>query len=104
MDGTANTRMVNGRVSQRSAAKAARVLEEAGLTISSFIRNSVDYVAQVGEVPRSGFPLKDQGMSPEDLRALIADLESRPMPGRSDFEQVDEDDLVERLRMERYGY
>ena len=104
MDGIANTKMINGRVNQRSAEKAARILEEAGLTVSAFIRNSIDYVAQVGEVPQSGFPLKSQGMQREHLHALIADLESRPMPGRPDYAQVDEDEFVEQLRMERYGY
>jgi len=104
MDASAKTKMVNGRVGQNEALKAARILESQGLTISAFIRNSIEYIARMGTVPESGLPIQEQRMGQTALRALIEDLESRPMPGRLDFGSIDEDELVERMRLERYGY
>lgn len=97
-------KMVNGRVDERSAAKAAQVLGEQGLTISSFIRNSIEHVARTGMVPESGLPAAESPVSIDALRATIRKLESLPMPGKKDYAGLSEDELAERLRMERHGY
>ena len=48
MTGVTDMKMVNSRVSTASAEAAARVLKQNGLTISSFIRNSLECVASRG--------------------------------------------------------
>ena len=97
-------KMVNGRVSERSVAKAAQVLAGCGLTVSSFIRNSIDYVARVGTVPESGFPMPEPSVDTARVRSLVRELESKPMPGKQDYPGLSEDELVEKLLMERHGY
>ena len=97
-------KMVNGRVSEQSVAKAARTLKREGLTVSAFIRNSIEHIAREGTVPACGFPHPASAAKTEQLRDFIASIEARPMPGKREFAGLDEDELVERLRMERYGY
>ena len=98
-------KMVNGRVNERSVAKAARVLKGQGLTVSAFIRNSIEYVAQMGTVPESGFGASPSTTTTRDqLRNFIQELEAKPMPGKLDYPGLNEDELVKRLRLERYGY
>lgn len=104
MGASSYIKMVNGRVDERSVAKAARVLKDRGLTVSAYIRNSIEYVAQTGIVPDSGFPTHDAPGSLESLKATVRKLESLPMPGKREYAGLDENELVERLRMERYGY
>ena len=100
----AQMKMVNGRVDERAAEKAAKALEREGLTISSFIRNSIEHIARTGEVPESGLPFKARKVDQEKLRSLIKKLEAKPMPGKQPYSGLSEDELVERLRLERYGY
>ena len=97
-------KMVNSRVSTASADAATRVLKRNGLTVSEFIRNSLEHVANRGEVPESGFAPVAPSADVEAFRDLIRKLESRPMPGKASFAGLSEDELVERVRMERYGY
>ena len=97
-------KMVNGRVSEQSVAKAARALKREGLTVSAFIRNSIEHIAREGTVPACGFPRPTDTAKTEQLRDFIASIEARPMPGKQEFVGLSEDELVERLRMERYGY
>ena len=101
---SARMKMVNGRVSERSAAKAARALKREGLTVSAFIRNSIEYIAREGTVPACGFAAPAGTAKTEQLRDFIANVEAQPMPGKREFIGLGEDELVERLRMERYGY
>ena len=101
---TEKTRMVNGRVEDHAVSSAARVLAENGLTISSFIRNSIEYVAREGVVPPSGLPVREGRIDRSNLSAFIARIESAPMPGKKDHPELSGDELVERLLMERYGY
>lgn len=104
MGTSSSMKMVNGRVDERSVAKAARVLKDRGLTVSAYIRNSIEYVARTGVVPDSGLPTLDNPGSLESLKATVKKLESLPMPGKREYAGLDENELVERLRMERYGY
>ena len=104
MGASAHTKMVNGRVDERAAVKASRVLGDKGLTISSFIRNSIEHVARTGVVPECGFAHSDRSAGVDDLRAFVKELNALPMPGKQDYPTLSEDELVERLRMERYGY
>ena len=101
---SSHMKMVNSRVSTASADTAARVLKRSGLTVSEFIRNSLEYVASKGEVPESGFIPVAPSADVEAFRDLIRKLESKPMPGKASFAGLSEDELVERVRMERYGY
>ena len=104
MDSAIKAKMVNGRVSARCAEAAAHVLKGHGLTMSAFIRNCIEYVAKQGTVPECGFSVQREGVDQSELRAFIEELEARPMPGKQDYEGFGEDELIERLRMERYGY
>lgn len=104
MGATTDMKMVNGRVNSRSTAKAARILKEQGLTVSAFIRNSLEHIAHTGTVPECGLPATAQTAGRDRLRALMRELEARPMPGKRDYAGLGEDELVERLRMERHGY
>ena len=104
MTTSTRTKMVNGRVSEHAVAQAARVLNRNGLSISAFIRNSLEYVAEFGEVPECGMGKSTQGANADELKAFLAAVESAPMPGKRDFPGLADDALVERLRMERYGY
>lgn len=97
-------KMVNGRVSAQSADKAAKVLGREGLTVSAFIRNSLEHVARTGEVPECGRPESRGAIDRKRLGELVKALERKPMPGKRAYADVGEDELVERLRMERYGY
>lgn len=104
MTTTANMKMVNGRVDARSAHKATRVLEREGLTMSAFIRNSIENIARTGTVPESGKAQASAGTDLKRLRSVIANLEAKPMPGKARYGNLGEGELVEQLRMERYGY
>lgn len=98
------SKMLNGRVGEQSAEKAARILAANGLTVSSFIRNSINFIAVEGVVPPSGFAPTRESVDAIHLRDVVRKIESRPMPGRQDYPDLEGDELVERLRMERYGY
>ena len=100
----AKTKMVNGRVSERVAMRAARVLKRNGLSISAFIRNSLEYVAESDKVPECGMPKDARAVNGIELKAFIARIETAPMPGKLDYPGLSGDELAERLRMERYGY
>lgn len=102
--GFAAMKMVNGRVDERHVDKAKRVLEERGLTVSAFIRNSIEHVARTGDVPESGLPAKAPTAGIDALRDTIRKLESLPMPGKRKLAGLGEDEMLERLRMEKYGY
>lgn len=97
-------KMVNGRASKIAVAKASEVLAKQGLTISSFIRNSIEHVALTGRIPESGFALHPQTADRKRVHDIIETIEAKPMPGKQDYRSVDEDRLIEVLRMERYGY
>ena len=100
----AKTKMVNGRADANAVARASRVLSGHGLTVSAFIRNSIEHVARTGEVPESGMPVCSEVVDRASLQALISALEAKAMPGKAEMGDMDEDELVDRLRMERYGY
>ena len=97
-------KMVNGRVDRLKADQAAKVLEREGLTISAFIRNSLEYVAESDKVPECGMPKDARAVNGIELKAFIARIETAPMPGKLDYPGLSGDELAERLRMERYGY
>ena len=99
----AHMKMVNGRVDDRSVGRAAKVLERRGLTVSAFIRNSIEHVARTGEVPECGMPVLREGVDRAEFRSLVKALEAKPMPGRGDFAGIGEDELVGRVRLERYA-
>ena len=104
MKASANTKMINGRVNQRAAEKATRILADEELTVSSFIRNSIEYIARTGTVPESGRSAKTISPDHIKLRELVTKLEAIPMPGKLDYPNLDEQQLTEQLLMERYGY
>lgn len=98
-------KMVNGRVSADTLEAASDVLKRNGLTVSAFIRNSLDFVAKTGEVPESGCGSEGgQPRTRSELAGFFRRLDAAPMPGREDFVGMTEDEMVERVRMERYGY
>jgi len=101
---TTNMKMVNGRVNTRSVDKATRILEREGLTMSAFIRNSIENIARTGIVPESGKAQASARIGHEHLRSVVANLEAKPMPGKARYAKLGEDELVELLRMGRYGY
>ena len=101
---TEKTKMVNGRVAERSVERAGRILADEGLTISAFIRNSLEYVAAEGVVPPSGFPLVQDGLDLKRVQAFAHSIEARKMPGKQDYPGLEGDALAERIRLERYGY
>lgn len=98
------TKMVNGRVSEQAAEKAGRILLREGLTVSSFIRNSLEYIAREGTVPASGKPAPHRPLAADRIKELVHAIESRSMPGKRDFPGLEGDALVERIRMEHHGY
>ena len=97
-------KMINGRVDKHAAGKAAAVLKRQGLTVSAFIRNSVEHIARTGEVPECGFSEKGETVGREALRDFVKSIKAKPMPGKREFAGIGEDELVDALRLERYGY
>lgn len=97
-------KMVNGRVRARTVDAASQVLQSNGLTISAFIRNSLEYMAESGKVPQSGFSRDGRKPDMENLKKLMKKLEAQAMPGRADYSGLSEDQMIERIKMERYGY
>lgn len=99
-------KMANGRVNSAVYDDAAKVLERNGLTVSAFIRNSLAYVAKTGEVPESGQDAQEetQASKLEKLADFFKKIDAEPMPGKADYPGLTDDEMVERIRMERYGY
>ena len=97
-------RMVNGRVPKRAASRAEKILKRNGLSMSAFIRNSLEYVARTGSVPESGFAEAGEIGDADAVRSLIAEIDALALPGRGDFAGMGDDEMAERIRMERYGY
>ncbi len=101
---TEKRKMINGRVGESAAKQAARILKKDGLSMSEYIRNSVDYVVQTGTVPPSGFPLPKKKTLDTCVHEDLLRFEKVPMPGKEDFPGLDGEELVDAIRRERYGY
>lgn len=96
--------MVNGRVDAVDAKNASRTLKRGGLTVSEFIRNSMEYVSRTGRIPESGRKPPERSDTLGHLRRVLGEIEAADMPGKGDFAGLSEDEGLERMRMERYGY
>ena len=86
MSTVAEKRMVNSRVDAQALERAKQVLSRQGLTISEFVRYSIEYVSQTNTVPESGAHPIDTADGATDVDAILDWLETQPMPGKADFE------------------
>lgn len=103
MSTVAEKRMVNSRVDAQALERAKQVLSRQGLTISEFVRYSIEYVSQTNTVPESGAHPIDTADGATDVDAILDWLETQPMPGKADFEGLSTDEMVEQIRREHYG-
>jgi len=100
----AKSKMVNSRVPGDAAERAASVLSRSGLTMSEFLRNCVVYVAREREVPEMGLGHQAPPAPEGKVSSFLAEVGKLPMPGKDEHPGLGGDALVERLKMERYGY
>lgn len=100
----ADKRMVNSRVDALALERAKEVLARHGLTVSQYVRYSIEYVSETNTVPESGARPVGPDETEAEAEGLLDWLEEQPMPGKADFEGLTSDEMVERIRRERYGY
>jgi antitoxin component of RelBE/YafQ-DinJ toxin-antitoxin module len=101
---TSTQRIVNARTDARTADAAAEIAQRQGLTLSLVIRNTLGYIAQTGTIPQSALPQNEKKQSTDMLRDFCKGLKAASMPGKKDFAGLSDAEMVERIRMERYGY
>ncbi len=104
MPTVADTRRVNSRVDALALERAKEVLARHGLTVSQYVRYSIEYVSETNTVPESGARPVGPDETEAEAEGLLDWLEEQPMPGKADFEGLTSDEMVERIRREHYGY
>ena len=97
-------KIVNARADAHMADVAAEIARRQGLTLSLVIRNTLAYIADTGVIPESALPPEKKRCSTTDLQKFCRALALAEMPGKKDFAGFSDAEMVERIRMERYGY
>ena len=100
-----HTKMVNARVSSPTAVMAADILKRSGLTISDFIRGTLEHLVRTREVPSYLTEEPDMEAELKKIREFFdiiekntADLETPPeLVGLTDKE------ILNLARDEKYG-
>jgi len=104
MGSRVKSRMVNSRVPSAEVERATSVLSRNGITMSEYLRNCIVYVARENEVPEIGLEHHASPTTREKVSAFLAEVSALPMPGKDEYPDLEGDALVERIKMERYGY
>lgn len=102
--GASAQRIVNARADAHTADAAAEIAQRQGLTLSLVIRNTLGYIAQTGTIPQSALPQNEKKQSTDMLRDFCKGIKAASMPGKKDFVDLSDAEMIERIRMERYGY
>lgn len=100
-----NTKMVNARVSAPTANMAASILKRHGLTVSEFIRGTLEHLVRTSEVPSYLTEKPDKEAEMDKFLKLVETIDRNtprePIP--SELEGLSDKEILALALEEKYG-